>query len=145
MQSSPLSNFRQNTQIWSFLNINHKKCWPQTNALPGISPAKMGLFRISKELQFWVCNHDEPHAGPPAQGMQGCLEAVQNPPPNTASGTARTQAFWVQPGTRPTFYAPSLAASLKVTMQLRTQTPRSSRSKLFIPSLWLGSFLQMLA
>ena len=36
------------------------KCWPKTNRLSGISSAKMGLFRISRELQFGVCNHGEP-------------------------------------------------------------------------------------
>ena len=49
---------------------NENNYWPEINRLPHISPGKMGLFRISKELQFWVCNHDEPHAGPPAQGKE---------------------------------------------------------------------------
>ena len=31
----------------------------QTNRLPDISPGKMGLFLISRELQFGVCNHGE--------------------------------------------------------------------------------------
>ena len=39
-----------------FLDLKHR--------LPDISPAKMGLFRISKELQFGICNHGEPHASP---------------------------------------------------------------------------------
>lgn len=99
---------------------------------------------LEVEIVKFVCSAKETEAGrggwlsqltQVTQCVQGHLEAVQNPPPNTASGTARTQAFRVQPGTRPTLYAPSLAASLKVTMQLRTQTPRSSRPKLFIPSL----------
>ena len=37
-------------------------CWPEINRLPFISPAKMGLFGFSKELQFRVCNHGKPHA-----------------------------------------------------------------------------------
>ena len=32
--------------------------------LPNISPAKMGLFRIVRELQFGVCNHGKPHSSP---------------------------------------------------------------------------------
>ena len=39
------------------------ECWPKTNRLSDISPAKMGLFRISRELQFGVCNYGEPRAG----------------------------------------------------------------------------------
>ena len=34
------------------------------NRLPGISPAKIGLFRVSKELQFRVCNHGATCTGP---------------------------------------------------------------------------------
>ena len=40
-------------------------CWHETNRLPDIPPVKMGLFRISRELQFKVCNYDEPHASSP--------------------------------------------------------------------------------
>ena len=32
--------------------------------LPDISPAKVGLFGISRKLQFKVCNHGKPHASP---------------------------------------------------------------------------------
>ena len=38
--------------------------WPKTNRLPDISPAKMGLFWISRGLQFGVCDHDKPRASP---------------------------------------------------------------------------------
>lgn len=31
-------------------------CWPKTYRLPVISPVKIGLFSISKELQFRICN-----------------------------------------------------------------------------------------
>ena len=31
----------------------------------------MGLFGISKILQYGVCNHDEPRASPPQQGEEG--------------------------------------------------------------------------
>ena len=30
------------------------------NRLLDIFPAKMGLIRIGRELQFWHCNHDKP-------------------------------------------------------------------------------------
>ena len=44
-------------------------CGPEINRLPDISPAKMGLFGISRDLQFQVCNHGEPHVSPcPATG-----------------------------------------------------------------------------
>ena len=46
---------------WSFDN-KCEVCWPGINKLPFISPAKMGLFGFSKELQFRVCNHGKPHA-----------------------------------------------------------------------------------
>lgn len=32
--------------------------------LPDIFPAKLGLFEVSKKLQFGVCNYDEPCANP---------------------------------------------------------------------------------
>jgi len=38
--------------------------WPKTNRRPGISPAKMGFFRVSRELQFGICNQGEPHVSP---------------------------------------------------------------------------------
>ena len=41
-----------------------KGCWPEINGMPDISLAKMGLLRISKELQFGVCNHGKSHANP---------------------------------------------------------------------------------
>ena len=34
-----------------------------------ISSAKMGLFWISRELQFGVCNHGEPPARPGRKGV----------------------------------------------------------------------------
>ena len=36
------------------------------NKQSGVSPAKIGLFKISKELHFQVSNHGEPLASPPA-------------------------------------------------------------------------------
>lgn len=46
-----------------FLKIEPSlSCWPKTNRLQGVSPAKMGLFGICRELQFKVYNHGEPHA-----------------------------------------------------------------------------------
>ena len=35
------------------------------NRLPGISPAKMGVFEISRESQFGICNHCKPHSSSP--------------------------------------------------------------------------------
>ena len=35
-----------------------------TNKMPDISPAKTGLFGISRELPFGVCNHGEPRVSP---------------------------------------------------------------------------------
>ena len=57
--------------LWKLLNtnlsINFFLIWGDgmdiksvdLNRLPFISPAKMGLFGINKELQFGVCNHGE--------------------------------------------------------------------------------------
>ena len=36
-------------------------CWSETNRLPDISPARMGLFGLSGKLQFGVCNHGNLH------------------------------------------------------------------------------------
>ena len=52
----------------SFLN-----CWPKTDRLPDISPAKMGLFGISRELQFRVCSHGRPFKIPPQQGKENAF------------------------------------------------------------------------
>ena len=43
------------------------KTWslPEINRWPDISPAKMGFFRISKELQCGVCNYGGPHTSSP--------------------------------------------------------------------------------
>ena len=43
------------TPVWS--------CWPESNRLSDVSPAKMGLFWINRE--FGVCNHCGPHASLP--------------------------------------------------------------------------------
>ena len=48
--------------LWSL--YGPPKCWPKINKLPDISPAKMGLFRISRELQFEIGNHGKPCASP---------------------------------------------------------------------------------
>lgn len=32
--------------------------------MPNIAPAKKGSFRTDREMQFGVCNCDEPHASP---------------------------------------------------------------------------------
>ena len=37
-------------------------CWPKINRLPAISPAKTGLFVVSRELPFGICSHVEPRA-----------------------------------------------------------------------------------
>ena len=38
----------------------NRKYWLEIIRLPGIFPAKMGLFGISRALQFGVCNHGKP-------------------------------------------------------------------------------------
>ena len=39
--------------------------WPDTNRLPGISPAKMGLLGLKlRTAKLGVCNHNHPHARP---------------------------------------------------------------------------------
>ena len=44
-----------------FSILLYKYCSDKLNRLPDISPAKIGLFKISRELQFRVCNHGKPH------------------------------------------------------------------------------------
>ena len=34
----------------------------ETNRLPDTSPAKMSLFKMSKELHFRICNYGKPRA-----------------------------------------------------------------------------------
>ena len=38
------------------------KCWLKIQRLPVISPTKMNLFKMSREIQSEVCNHCKPHA-----------------------------------------------------------------------------------
>ena len=38
--------------------------WCKTNRLPDISPGKIGLFWISRQLQFRVCDHNKPRGSP---------------------------------------------------------------------------------
>lgn len=51
------------------MNISHPNLtfyllhWPKTNR-PEISPAKMSFLRVSRELQFGICNQGEPHVSP---------------------------------------------------------------------------------
>ena len=47
-------------KIWYFEAV-----WSQF-----ISPAKIGLFRINKELQFGIRNHGKPHASSKKQGEE---------------------------------------------------------------------------
>lgn len=47
--------------------------WPKTNRRPGISPAKMGFLRVSRELQFGICSQGEPHWVPTAQRKERAL------------------------------------------------------------------------
>ena len=42
------------------MRVFHMLTW---NSLPDISPAELGSFGISRELQFEVCNYGEPCAG----------------------------------------------------------------------------------
>lgn len=46
----------------------------ETSRLSVISLAKMSLFEISRELQFVVCNHGEPHAALYAKGRRIVLQ-----------------------------------------------------------------------
>lgn len=48
--------------MWLHTTRQAVHCWPETNGLPDISPAKMHLFGIRRELQFRVCDHGEPRA-----------------------------------------------------------------------------------
>ena len=43
----------------------HLLCWPDVNRLPDISSAMLGLFGMSRESQFRVCNHGESYASTP--------------------------------------------------------------------------------
>ena len=43
--------------IWAL--YRPPNCWPETNTLPAISPAKMDLFGISRKLQFRICKFRE--------------------------------------------------------------------------------------
>ena len=43
-------------------------CWPETNRLPNISPAKIGFGgAVSRVWQLRVCNHGKPYANPVAR------------------------------------------------------------------------------
>ena len=55
--------------------VNNLFCLPKTNRLPVISPAinTASLFKISKELQFRVCNHGKPHASPVVTRRRGFI------------------------------------------------------------------------
>ena len=78
-----LLNSRINEEIseqqWPFMRtapVHLPACWGSPldpcashqsvgiKKLPVISSTKMGLFEISRELQFTVCHHGEPHASP---------------------------------------------------------------------------------
>ena len=56
--------------VFNKLNIDKDIVDPKR--LPVISPAKMGLFRISKELQFGVHNYHKPYASP-TEAKEGCF------------------------------------------------------------------------
>lgn len=64
--------------IWSL--YKPPKCWSEINRLPAISPAKMDLFRISRELQFWVYNYGEPLQIPAQDGRENAfIEGKREP------------------------------------------------------------------
>lgn len=56
------SNFSTHLKIK--FQVEYVYCWYETNRLPVISPAKMNLFGITRELQFRVCTYGEPCAIP---------------------------------------------------------------------------------
>ena len=48
----------------NFTSCIYSFSYSETNKWPDISPVKMGLFRISRELQFGFCSCGEPSASP---------------------------------------------------------------------------------
>ena len=52
-----MDGYHNNTYLLGFSAVDLK-----INRLPDISPAKMDLFGISRELHFGVCNHGKPCA-----------------------------------------------------------------------------------
>ena len=55
------------------LNILGLSCWSKINSRPDISPAKMSIFGISRELRFEVYNHGEPCERPCTGKEGGCF------------------------------------------------------------------------
>ena len=49
---------------WKTYTFVVRSSWPKTNSLLCMSPVKMGLSGISRELQFSFCNHREPFESP---------------------------------------------------------------------------------
>jgi len=47
---------------WLYSNVI---LWSETDRLPDVSPAKIGLFGINREFQFGICNYGKPRASPP--------------------------------------------------------------------------------
>ena len=60
-QFGSFSTTKSTLNIWSSSRTPWY-CWPEINRLPDTSPAKLDLFRISRELQFRVCNHGKSRA-----------------------------------------------------------------------------------
>ena len=61
-------------KLFSFPVSHH--CWPETNRLPVISPAKMSIFWISREFNFGVCHHSV--QAPICQRKESCIEGERN-------------------------------------------------------------------
>ena len=58
---------------WALVYTDLLYCWPETNGWPDISPAKMGLFGLSRQLQFGVCSQGKPPARPQRQEKEKAL------------------------------------------------------------------------
>ena len=45
-------------------------CCSETDRLPDTSPAKMSLFKMSKELHFRICNYGKSRTSPHRHGRE---------------------------------------------------------------------------
>ena len=73
------------------------ECWPKTNRLSDISPAKMGLFRISRELQFGLCNHGKPRASSRLSREGECFYRGEKEVGRVIKNKESTAFHWLSP------------------------------------------------
>ena len=66
--------------LWGPTSSSYRppKCWPKTGRLPVISPEKIGLLRISKELHFGSANIVNHMHIPPLQGKKNTFIEGKN-------------------------------------------------------------------